>query len=71
MDPLDLEGIAEHDQVVTALKHKADEITGFYRSLVEGGLPSRLAGRIVLEWTDATLDAAMTEPTPEPRNGDR
>lgn len=66
MDPFDLDGIAQHDQNLAALTDRAKEIAAFYRALIEGGLPPRLAGRIVQEWTAASFEAAANQPALEP-----
>ncbi len=61
VDTYELGAISQHDQVVSELSRRAREIAGFYQTMVEGGLPEKLAGRIVVEWARASL-ASTTEP---------
>ena len=69
MDTFELESIAQHDQMVTALAYKGREIATFYQAMVEAGLPPRVAGRIVQEWAAISFEAALTDQAP-PRDVD-
>ena len=62
VDTYELGSISQHDQVVTELSRRAKEIAGFYKTMIEGGLPERLAGRIVVEWARASLQSAGEAP---------
>lgn len=57
METFELGAISQHDQVVAELDHRAREIASFYRAMVDGGVPERLAGRIVVEWARASLQS--------------
>lgn len=65
MDTFELENIAQHDQMVTALAYKGKEIAAFYQAMVEAGLPPRVAGRIVQDWAAISFEAALTEQPPQ------
>lgn len=61
METFDLSSISENDQLATELIRKAEVIGQFYRAMVGGGVPEKLAGRIVLEWARVSMQSS-TEP---------
>ena len=62
MDTFDLSSISENDQIATEMTRRAGVIAKFYGAMVEGGLPTDLAGTIVVEWARASLQPAGTPP---------
>jgi len=61
VDVFDLSAISENDQLTTELTRRAEMIAHFYRAMVDGGLPTELAGTIVVEWARAAIQSS-TEP---------
>ena len=59
MDTFELQSISRHNQAIAELSRRGVEIAAFYRTMVDNGMPERLAGRVVLEWTRALIDDAI------------
>ena len=57
VNTFELSSISEHDQLATELVRRGQVIAQFYRSMIEEGLPTDLAGTIVLEWARASFQA--------------
>ena len=62
MDTFDLSSISENDQIAAEMTRRAGVIAKFYTSMVEGGLPTDLAGTITVEWARASLQPVGTPP---------
>jgi len=62
MDTFDLSSISENDQIAAEMMRRAGVIAKFYSAMIEGGLPTDLAGTITVEWARASLQPAGTPP---------
>jgi hypothetical protein len=60
MDTFDLSSISENDQIAAEMTRRAGVVAKFYSAMVEGGLPTDLAGTIVVEWARASLQPIGT-----------
>jgi hypothetical protein len=60
VDTLELSSIAEHDQLGAEMVQRAGVIAQFYRSLVQGGLPTDLAATIVTDWVRTSFQLEET-----------
>jgi hypothetical protein len=58
VDVFDLSAISENDQLMTEITRRAEMIAHFYRVMVDGGLPTDLAGSIVVEWARAGIQSS-------------
>jgi len=59
VDTFELNSISEHDQLATELVRRGRVIAQFYRSMVDDGLPTELAGSIVVEWARASIQTSV------------